>query len=69
MVDIREHTAMTATPVVAGFGISNATMARECLQHCAGFVVGSCLVQAVLDNQSLADITHLTKMIDPRDNH
>lgn len=66
MDDIHEHTAITATPVVAGFGISTATMARVCLQHCAGFVVGSCLVQAVLDNHSLADITHLTKTIDPR---
>ncbi len=53
-------------PVVAGFGISNAAMAKEVLQHANGFVVGSLFVDAIARGMSDQELIHLAKSIDPR---
>lgn len=53
-------------PVVAGFGIAEATSAEAVLQVADGFVVGSRFVQAVAAGDSDEALTQLAQQIDPR---
>jgi tryptophan synthase alpha chain len=53
-------------PVVCGFGIGNAMLAKAALEHADGFVVGSAFIQAIASGASPADLTQLTQHIDPR---
>lgn len=55
-------------PIVAGFGISNQTMAAEAIALADGFVVGSAFVQAINDGASITELGKLATIIDPRKN-
>lgn len=55
--------ANTSQPLVAGFGISDGTMAAACCQVADGFVVGSRLVKSVLDGCSIAQLTAISREI------
>ncbi len=59
---IKQHTNL---PVVAGFGIADAAIAKKVLQVADGFVVGSRFVKAVAQGLMLDELTALAKSIDP----
>lgn len=50
-------------PVIAGFGISNATDARTVLEYADGFVVGSYFVKAIAEGATAAQVGQLAKQL------
>lgn len=48
---LQQLKSLTSLPVVAGFGISKPEMAKEVLKYADGVVMGSALVQPLLDAQ------------------
>ena len=56
-------------PVVAGFGISNKAMANDVLAHADGFVVGSKILQAILEGTHGNELSQLVRKLDPRQQH
>jgi tryptophan synthase alpha chain len=65
--DLQRIKAVAHTPVVAGFGISNAKMAKEILRYADGFVVGSYFVKEMGKQVPVERLTQLAKEIDPRE--
>lgn len=49
--DIREIRKNTGVPVVAGFGISEASSAREIAQRADGIVIGSAIMKIIAENR------------------
>jgi len=64
--DLKKIKTIAHTPVVAGFGISERSMAQEVLRHADGFVVGSYFVKEMENKASPEKLSQLAKAIDPR---
>lgn len=58
----------SSLPLVAGFGITQRSMAELALQHADGFVVGSLFVDALAKGMNPSELTQLAQQIDPRKN-
>lgn len=56
----------TSLPVVAGFGISSRTTAKEAIKHADGFVVGSFYVAAIENGANALELTQLAREINPK---
>lgn len=54
-------------PIVAGFGIADRKSAKTVVSLADGFVVGSYFVNLIANGISAAELTRLTKSIDPRE--
>lgn len=63
---IRQIKRITHLPVVAGFGISNAQMAAQVLEHTDGVVVGSLFVKAIEQGASSQALIQLAQSIYPQ---
>jgi len=64
--DLKKIKNIARTPVVAGFGISERSMAQKVLRYADGFVVGSYFVQEMGKRASPDKLSQLAKAIDPR---
>jgi tryptophan synthase alpha chain len=57
---------VSQAPIVCGFGIGDRVLAKEALEHAAGFVVGSAFVSAISEGATPTDLSFLAQEIDPR---
>lgn len=60
LATVKQHSKL---PVVVGFGVSDATMVRNILQHADGFVVGSYFMKALEEGASPTQLTQLTRSL------
>ena len=66
--DVAGHLArlkkVTSLPVVAGFGVSSGTQARDAAQYAEGVVVGSALIKAAEENRLAGFVKELRQALD-----
>lgn len=62
---LKELKSLSSAPVLAGFGVSSPAQVKELSQHCDGVIVGSKIVQLLVEgkNEEIAELIQASKQM------